>query len=108
MTDSQKPLASAQTAVKQNGESEEESKEIAKKDKKKADQSLPARAWATVKKEAAHYWAGTKLLGHEITISSKLLYQVLKGDELTRRERRQVGCHCWASHAVYSRCLAAA
>ena len=62
---------------------------MAKKDKN-ANKSLPARAWAVAKKEAAHYWAGTKLLGKEVRISTKLLYQVLKGDELTRRERRQV------------------
>lgn len=48
------------------------------------------RAWAVVKKEAAHYWAGTKLLGSEIKISSKLQWKVLNGGSLTRRERRQV------------------
>ena len=66
-------------------------KEIAKKEKDAKPQgSLPTRAWAVVKKEAAHYWAGTKLLGHEIKISTKLLRTVLRGEELTRRERRQV------------------
>ncbi|KAJ9096083.1 hypothetical protein QFC21_005448 [Naganishia friedmannii] len=48
------------------------------------------RAWATVKKEAAHYWAGTKLLGKEIKISSKITWKVLNGGQLTRRERRQL------------------
>jgi LETM1 and EF-hand domain-containing protein 1 len=43
-----------------------------------------------IKHEAAHYWAGTKLLGQEIKISSKLQYKVLQGGSLTRRERRQV------------------
>ena len=65
-------------------------KEVIKKEKKPQG-SLPTRAWAVVKKEAAHYWAGTKLLGQEIKISAKLLHVVLKGDTLTRRERRQVG-----------------
>lgn len=64
-------------------------KEIAKKEKKPKG-TLPQRAWATVKKEAAHYWAGTKLLGHEIKISAKLIRVVLRGETLTRRERRQV------------------
>jgi LETM1 and EF-hand domain-containing protein 1 len=64
--------------------------DLAKKDKDKPKGSLPTRAWAVVKKEAAHYWAGTKLLGHEIKISAKLLRVVLRGEELTRRERRQV------------------
>jgi LETM1 and EF-hand domain-containing protein 1 len=43
-----------------------------------------------VKKEAAHYWAGTKLLGSEIAISAKLQKKVLGGGSLTRRERRQL------------------
>jgi LETM1 and EF-hand domain-containing protein 1 len=65
-------------------------KEVSKKEATKPQGSLPSRAWAVVKKEAAHYWAGTKLLGHEIKISAKLLRVVLRGEELTRRERRQV------------------
>lgn len=43
-----------------------------------------------MKKEAAHYWAGTKLLGSEIKISSKITSKLLKGGSLTRRERRQL------------------
>ena len=66
-------------------------KELARKEEKKKPQgTLAQRAWAVTKKEAAHYWAGTKLLGQEIKISAKLLRVVLKGDTLTRRERRQV------------------
>lgn len=59
---------------------------------KDAKSQLPfrQRAWATIKKEAAHYWAGTKLLGKEIKISSKITWKVLNGGQLTRRERRQV------------------
>ncbi len=48
------------------------------------------RAWATIKKEAAHYWAGTRLLGKEVRISTSLAWKVLNGNVLTRRERRQV------------------
>lgn len=58
--------------------------------KEKPSGPLLKRAWAVVKKEAAHYWAGTKLLGSEIKISSKLQWKVLNGGSLTRRERRQV------------------
>lgn len=67
---------------------EKEAKEVAKKDDKPKG-TMPQRVWATVKKEAAHYWAGTKLLGQEIKISSKLQWKVLNGGTLTRRERRQ-------------------
>jgi LETM1 and EF-hand domain-containing protein 1 len=65
-------------------------KEVSKKEKKPQG-TLAVRVWDKVKKEAAHYWAGTKLLGQEIKISSKLLRMVLNGETLTRRERRQVG-----------------
>lgn len=43
-----------------------------------------------VKEEIIHYWHGTKLLGLEIRISSKLTSKLLKGGKLTRREQRQV------------------
>ncbi|KIR43589.1 MRS7 family protein [Cryptococcus deuterogattii 99/473] len=66
-------------------------KAVEKEDeKKKPTGPLPARVWASVKKEAAHYWAGTKLLGQEIKISGKLQWKVLNGGTLTRRERRQL------------------
>lgn len=67
---------------------DKEAATVAVKEKPKG--TLPQRVWATVKKEAAHYWSGTKLLGSEIKISAKLAYKVLKGSTLTRRERRQV------------------
>ncbi|WVQ85102.1 hypothetical protein IAT38_007266 [Cryptococcus sp. DSM 104549] len=69
----------------------EEGKLVEKKEeKKKPTGPLPARVWATIKKEVAHYWSGTKLLGQEIKISSKLQWKVLNGGTLTRRERRQL------------------
>ncbi|CAJ0755547.1 16629_t:CDS:10 [Entrophospora sp. SA101] len=43
-----------------------------------------------IKDELIHYWDGTKLLGLEIKISTKLLYKLLKGHKLTRREYRQL------------------
>lgn len=48
------------------------------------------RIWGTVKKEALHYWHGTKLLGKEIRISARIQGRLLAGKKLTRRERRQV------------------
>jgi LETM1 and EF-hand domain-containing protein 1, mitochondrial len=51
---------------------------------------LAKRAWIVIKREAAHYWAGTRLLGKEIRISTKLVYKLLNGNVLTRRERRQL------------------
>ncbi|KAI9497441.1 LETM1-like protein-domain-containing protein [Zychaea mexicana] len=46
--------------------------------------------WQKVKDEAVHYWHGTKLLGLEIRISSKLTWKLLNGGHLTRREARQL------------------
>lgn len=42
-----------------------------------------------IKHEIQHYWDGTKLLGFEIKVSTKLLFKMLRGYELSRRERSQ-------------------
>lgn len=52
--------------------------------------ALFGRGWAAVKKEAHHFWVGTKLLYAEMRISARLLHGVLRGQALTRRERRQL------------------
>ncbi|USW54053.1 Putative LETM1, ribosome-binding domain-containing protein [Septoria linicola] len=72
----------AQTAAEQNAEG---SKEVAKKEEKKK-----LTLWQKVKHEAQHYWDGTKLLGTEVRISSKLAFKMAAGYELTRREHRQL------------------
>ncbi|KAH8596767.1 MRS7 family protein-like protein [Bisporella sp. PMI_857] len=43
-----------------------------------------------IKKEAQHYWDGTKLLATEVKISSKLALKMAAGYELSRRENRQL------------------
>lgn len=43
-----------------------------------------------IKKEAQHYWDGTKLLATEVRISTKLALKMAAGYELSRRENRQV------------------
>lgn len=48
------------------------------------------RIWIVIKKEASHYWHGTKLLGKEIRISARIQGRLLAGKKLTRRERRQL------------------
>lgn len=55
-----------------------------KKDEKKLT------LWEKVKKEAAHYRDGTKLLGFEIKVSFKLALKMAGGHELSRREWRQL------------------
>ncbi|KAH6638262.1 LETM1-like protein-domain-containing protein [Boeremia exigua] len=71
---------------KANAETDAEKKAVAKKEEIKKKLTL----WEKVKHEAAHYWDGTKLLGFEIKISSKLALKMAAGYELTRRERRQL------------------
>lgn len=46
--------------------------------------------WGKVKKEANHYWDGTKLLATEVRISTKLAVKMAAGYELSRRENRQL------------------
>ena len=66
-------------------------------DKAKHEKSVEATkaqtkltVWQKVKKEAAHYWDGTKLLGTEVRISFKLALKMAAGYELSRREHRQL------------------
>ncbi|WFD27037.1 LETM1 domain-containing protein ylh47 [Malassezia nana] len=64
------------------------SKEPAKTDADKP--YLATRVWTKVKEEAMHYWHGTKLLGKELAISTRLLRRMIMGYTLTRREHRQL------------------
>lgn len=55
--------------------------------KKEEDKKLTIRQ--KIMREVHHYWDGTKLLGTEVKISSKLALKMAAGYELTRREHRQ-------------------
>ncbi|KAG0015293.1 hypothetical protein BGZ81_011763, partial [Podila clonocystis] len=46
--------------------------------------------WVRFKNEMVHYWHGTKLLGTEIKISTKLAHRIFHGEKLTRREQQQL------------------
>lgn len=46
--------------------------------------------WGHFKEEMGHYWMGTKLLWVEVKIASRLMFKTLRGEPLTRRERRQM------------------
>ena len=46
--------------------------------------------WKFVKHEAHHYWVGTKLLAIDLRIASGLGLKAMRGNTLTRRERRQL------------------
>ena len=72
---------------------------------KKEEEKMKLTVWQKVKKEAAHYWDGTKLLATEVRISSKLALKMAAGYELTRREYRQVifpstkSMRTWLTHS---------
>jgi LETM1 and EF-hand domain-containing protein 1 len=74
----------AQTALEEKSPEKREAARREEKEKKKLT------LWEKVKHEAQHYWDGTKLLGTEIRISSKLAFKMAAGYELTRREHRQL------------------
>ncbi|CAM9403034.1 unnamed protein product, partial [Ectocarpus fasciculatus] len=46
--------------------------------------------WASVKDVAKHYWVGSKLLWADIKVAKNIMKRVLRGSELSRRERRQL------------------
>lgn len=63
-----------------------EKAEIIKKEKEEKKLTL----WQKVKKEARHYWDGSKLLAAEVRISWRLALKMAAGYELTRRENKQL------------------
>jgi len=87
------------TESKEVAVDEKEKKAVAKKGKEEA--SRMARIWASIKKEASHYWHGTKLLGKEIRISARLVRRLIVGKKLTRREHRQVRPLSFSPDSVY-------
>lgn len=72
---------------------ESAAQEVAKNDQSSGDATpaVPKKTiWEKVKHEVAHYWAGTKLLGYEIKVSTKLLFKLASGYGLSRRESNQL------------------
>lgn len=63
-------------------------KAVEKKDAKKEEKKLTLMQ--KVKREAQHYWDGTKLLATEVKISTRLALKMAAGYELSRREYRQL------------------
>ncbi|GAB0132782.1 hypothetical protein EsDP_00001208 [Epichloe bromicola] len=61
-------------------------KELTKADKQEKKLTI----WQKVKKEAQHYWDGSKLLATEVKISWKLALKMAAGYDLTRRENKQL------------------
>ena len=52
---------------------------------------IPKRGiWEKVKDEAKHYYSGFKLLALDVRVSSKIVYKIAQGKNLSRRENRQL------------------
>ena len=87
---SDKPTAVAKTAAEEAATLAElagqKEKVVEKKEEKKEKLTIMQK----VKKEAQHYWDGTKLLATEMKISSRLAMKMAAGYELSRREHRQL------------------
>ncbi|CAO1624596.1 unnamed protein product [Parajaminaea phylloscopi] len=93
MAGGEKGSADNQTTTALSQMAEKQALEKAKADaeaQRLAEMGVVKRTWEKVKEEAQHYWHGTKLLGKEIKISSRLLRRLLLGYSLTRREHRQL------------------
>ena len=54
----------------------------------KKDVAQKTNLWQKVKAEIIHYYHGFRLLGLDMKISAKLVWRILKGTELSRREHR--------------------
>lgn len=48
--------------------------------------------WQKVKGEILHYYHGFRLLGLDMKVSAKLIWRILHGKELSRREHNLVSC----------------
>lgn len=49
-----------------------------------------SRTWHHVKEEASHYWLGSKLLWREMKMAKSIIFRLLEGNAITRRERLQL------------------
>lgn len=59
-------------------------------DKTPSELSSKPPIMARVKEGLKHYWHGSKLLAYETKISSKLIFKLIRGESLIRREKRQL------------------
>ncbi|KAG0347882.1 hypothetical protein BG004_006678, partial [Podila humilis] len=98
--DKKEALASSQTAAQLIGEGSRLSNKyghyagaapiIATTTAATSTTSKTLSLWVRFKNEMVHYWHGTKLLGTEIKISTKLANSIFHGKKLTRREQQQL------------------
>ncbi|KAL6715853.1 LETM1 domain-containing protein ylh47 [Lecanora helva] len=85
-TKAQEDRSLNELAAEKAAETKADEKKLAESKKEAPKLSI----WGKVKREAHHYWDGTKLLATEVRISTKLALKMAAGYELSRRENRQL------------------
>ncbi|KAF7998300.1 hypothetical protein HCN44_009698 [Aphidius gifuensis] len=78
-------------SLKEDKEEKDKTTVVASNDaSKKAEQAIVEKRtmWQKVKAEMVHYYHGFRLLGLDMKVSAKLIWRVLHGNELTRREHK--------------------
>ncbi|XP_033209938.1 mitochondrial proton/calcium exchanger protein isoform X2 [Belonocnema kinseyi] len=78
-------------SIKEEKEEKEKLASVTSKDvAKTSEKSLAEKRtlWQKVKAEMLHYYHGFRLLGLDMKVSAKLLWRILQGKELSRREHR--------------------
>jgi LETM1 and EF-hand domain-containing protein 1, mitochondrial len=85
-TTAQKDLSMAELAANKALAPKQEGNELRKAEQEQKKLTV----WQKVKKEVQHYWDGTKLLGTEVKISTRLALKMAAGYQMSRREHRQL------------------
>lgn len=75
--------------IKEEKELKEKMSESAVKVQEQKAVAKPS-IWQRVKAEILHYYHGFRLLGLDMRVSAKLIWRILHGNELSRREHRLV------------------
>lgn len=90
----QEPSSKIEETVKNIKEEKELKDKMVDAVAKDSEQAKKAVAkvtiWQKVKSEILHYYHGFRLLGLDMKVSVKLIWRVLHGKELSRREHRLV------------------
>lgn len=91
---SQEPSSKIEETVKNIKEEKELKNKMVDSVAKDGEQAKKAVAkvtvWQKVKGEILHYYHGFRLLGLDMKVSAKLIWRILHGKELSRREHRLV------------------
>jgi len=92
----QEPSSKIEETVKNIKEEKELKNKVVERERCAKDNEQAKKAvakvtiWQKVKGEILHYYHGFRLLGLDMKVSAKLIWRILHGKELSRREHRLV------------------